>query len=92
MCIRDRHNRWPKTPTGKFKEDDKTFSRFSKFIPEIDEIKSAFFITNAMKLKGYAVGKDKRSRTALNMMGQKLAEQMCQLLSIHLARQDMLEQ
>lgn len=65
------HNRWPKTPTGKFKEDDKTFSRFSKFIPEIDEIKSAFFITNAMKLKGYAVGKDKRSRTALNMMGQK---------------------
>ena len=65
------HNRWPKTPTGKFKENDKTFSRFSKFIPEIDEIKSALFITNAMKLKGYAVGPDNRSRTAINMMGQK---------------------
>jgi len=65
------HNRWPKTPTGKFKEDEKTFSRFSKFIPEIDEIKSAQFITDAMKLKGYAVGSDNRSRTAINMMGQK---------------------
>jgi len=65
------HNRWPKTPTGKFKQDEKTYSRFSKFIPEIDEIKSALFITDAMKLKGYAKGSDNRSRTAINMFGQK---------------------
>ena len=64
-------HRWPKTPSGKYKKDDKTLSRYSKFIPEIDEIKSALFLVGGMKLKGYAVGPDNRSRTAINMFGQK---------------------
>jgi DNA polymerase I len=64
-------NRWPKTPKGKYKQDEKTYEKFKSFVPEIDEIRCAQFIISARKLKGYAVGKDSRSRAALNMFGQK---------------------
>ena len=64
------HSRWPKTPTGKYKEDQKTFDRFRNFVPEIDDLKGLKFIIDARKLKGYAVGVDNRSRAALSMYGQ----------------------
>ena len=64
------HNRWPKTPTGKYKEDQKTFDRFRNFVPEIDDLKGLTFIIGARKLNGYAVGVDNRSRAALKMYGQ----------------------
>ena len=61
--------RWPKTPTGRFKTDSRTFYRF-QHIPKIFDLKNAIFIIGARKLKGYQLGEDKRSRTSLHPFGQ----------------------
>ena len=63
------YKRWPKTPTGKPKTDDRTFYRF-QHIPKIFALKNSLFIINSQKLKGYQLGEDNRSRSRLNMFGQ----------------------
>ena len=63
------YKKWPKTPTGKAKTDDRTFYRF-QHIPKIFALKNSHFIINSQKLKGYRLGEDNRSRSPLNMFQQ----------------------
>ncbi len=60
---------WPRTKTGQPAKDDRTLYRFSSQYPVIQQIREAKFIIEAKNLKGYVVGKDKRSRAALKMFG-----------------------
>tara|TARA_R110000824_G_scaffold334947_1_gene521511 strand:+ start:2017 stop:3783 length:1767 start_codon:yes stop_codon:yes gene_type:complete len=61
---------WPRTKSGQVAKDDRTLYRFSSKYPVIQQIREAKFIIEAKNLKGYQVGKDKRSRSALKMFGQ----------------------
>ena len=62
--------RWPKTDKGRLKTDDRTIYRFAEMNKAIQQYRSAKFIIESRKLKGYLIGKDGRSRTSLNMFGQ----------------------
>ena len=61
---------WPRTKSGQAAKDDRTLYRFSSKYPVIQQIREAKFIIEAKNLKGYQVGKDNRSRSALKMFGQ----------------------
>jgi len=61
---------WPRTKTGQPAQDDKTLYRNSAANPKIQQIRDSKFIIGAKNLKGYCVGKDKRSRAPLKMFGQ----------------------
>ena len=60
---------WPRTKSGQIAKDDRTLYRYSSQYPVIQQIRESKFIIEAKNLKGYMVGKDKRSRTALKMFG-----------------------
>ena len=60
---------WPRTKSGQIAKDDRTLYRYSSQYPVIQQIRESKFIIEAKNLKGYVVGKDKRSRTALKMFG-----------------------
>ena len=60
---------WPRTKSGQPAQDDKTLYRYSSAYPIIQQIRESKFIIGAKNLKGYQVGKDKRSRTSLKMFG-----------------------
>jgi DNA polymerase-1 len=60
---------WPRTITGQPAKDDRTLYRYSSQYPVIQQIRESKFIIEAKNLKGYVIGKDKRSRTALKMFG-----------------------
>ena len=61
---------WPRTKSGQVAKDDRTLYRFASRYPIIQQIRESKFIIEAKNLKGYQVGKDKRSRAALKMFGQ----------------------
>ena len=61
---------WPRTKTGQPAQDDRTLYRYSSKYPIIQQIREAKFIIGAKNLKGYCVGKDKRSRAPLKLFGQ----------------------
>ena len=61
---------WPRTTTGQPAKDDRTLYRYASRYPIIQQIREAKFIIEAKNLKGYQVGKDKRSRASLKMFGQ----------------------
>jgi len=61
---------WPRTKTGQPAQDDRTLYRYSSTYPIIQQIREAKFIIGAKNLKGYCVGKDKRSRAPLKLFGQ----------------------
>ena len=60
---------WPRTKSGQPAKDDRTLYRYSSKYPIIQQIRESKFIIEAKNLKGYVVGKDKRSRSALKMFG-----------------------
>ena len=60
---------WPRTKSGQAASDDRTLYRYSSKYPIIQQIRDSKFIIGAKNLKGYQVGKDKRSRTSLKMFG-----------------------
>jgi DNA polymerase I-like protein with 3'-5' exonuclease and polymerase domains len=61
---------WPRTKSGQPAKDDRTLYRYSSQYPIIQQIRESKFIIEAKNLKGYQVGRDKRSRAALKMFGQ----------------------
>jgi DNA polymerase-1 len=60
---------WPRTKSGQPAKDDRTLYRYASKYPIIQQIREAKWIIEAKNLKGYQVGKDKRSRTSLKMFG-----------------------
>ena len=61
---------WPRTKSGQPAKDDRTLYRYSSQYPIIQQIRESKAIIEAKNLKGYQVGRDKRSRAALKMFGQ----------------------
>ena len=64
------HNGWPKTKSGQLMTDDRTLYRYQTVNEKIARYRNSKFIINARNLKGFQVGKDKRSRASMNMFGQ----------------------
>jgi len=62
---------WPRTPTGNYKKDERTLSKFASVYPEIADFKAAAFIANANRIRGFQIGEDNRSRASLRLFGQK---------------------
>ena len=60
--------RWPKTPKGNYKADEKTLKRFEDN-PAIDKLRLLIKLNGSGKMLGYCVGDDGRSRTPLNWFG-----------------------
>ena len=63
-------NRWPKSPSGRLKTDDRTIYRFQEVNEKIMQFRNSKFIIESRTLKGFNVGKDGRSRAPLNLFGQ----------------------
>ena len=63
--------RWPVTPTGRLKEDEKTIFRFAQESEEINDLYLSKEFVDSEKLKGFVVGPDGRARTPLYMYGLK---------------------
>lgn len=61
---------WPRTKTGQPAKDDRTLYRYAATYPKIQQLRESKFIIEAKNLKGYQVGPDGRSRSALKMFGQ----------------------
>ncbi len=62
---------WPRTPTGRLREDEDTFSDMAKCYPQLQPLKELRYSLSQLKLEGLHVGPDGRNRTLLSPFGAR---------------------